>query len=306
MNSPRKIVAIATVLLAVASSPLFAGAPVGTVTAVSGTITVARAGEPAAWSPHVGDGVLLKDTLTTGSDSAIKILFEGSVLIIIGEDSEVEVSEILYAPKEGRRIAVFRLITGRVRSLLESLYLENDEVRIVSANSIAGVKGTDFVVEARETLTDIYVLEGVVEVRNADRSVVGIQLVKAGFFSRVLGANPPQSPRGFSDKVREKLSDSLWLADSAKVGTEVKSAKELAIGTRGKRSGPRAEKRISSGEQISPKGKHPQQAVAEQGFIVPHSLSIPPSIPAAPRPAAAKPGRPAPPSRDPSRAPELF
>jgi hypothetical protein len=307
MNARRTIAC--SIILCLSCSAAFAAEPVGTITALKGTVTLARPGEAVPWSPHVGDGIFLKDSITTGPDSSAKILFDGNVIIVIAERSSVEVSTLLYAPKEGTRNVVFRLGAGTLRALVEAMTVKRDEVSVISTNAIAGVRGTDFVVDAaQKDTTEVFVLEGNVEVRNADPAVKGIQLVAAGLMCSVVDAMPPQPPRAFSDEMRKRLSDSLWLADAVKPLPPAPADTGLLREPKGVTSGEAETARRAVTEQLTGETGSPQIQKVGEDFIVPGKLSIPPSVPqGVPVPAGAQ--RPAGPSQRPpdrSRAPELF
>ena len=271
-NAVERILIIALLGTAV---PVMAEGPAGKITAVDGTVTIARHGRDVL-PARTGDDVFLGDIVTTGKDGRVKILFESDVFVVIGEDSSLEVSEHVIRRDDSVRTVVLRLLTGTVRAILERLYLENDQVRIVSRNAIAGAKGTDFVVVSpAEDLTDVYVLKGTVEVRNADLSVAGTEDVPEGYFTRVVGSDPPLKPGEFSDAVRQRMTDSLWLVDRAKAAVHARG--ETINAGRGKAI--RALERKVMDEAGLRRGDSPQVDIAGRDYIVPGSLSVPPSVP---------------------------
>lgn len=89
---------IGVVLLAVTmAGPAAAWAegpvPVGTVTAVTGTVDVGRDGvwQPAAAKVHLFDG----QTIRTAAASGVEVLFDGETPAKLGEKTEIAVSDLL-------------------------------------------------------------------------------------------------------------------------------------------------------------------------------------------------------------------
>ncbi len=62
-----------------------------------GDIVVVRAGQKILLK--VGDRLYQKDTIRTGKDSAVRIIFEDNTVLSLGPNSEMVIDEYIFAPK---------------------------------------------------------------------------------------------------------------------------------------------------------------------------------------------------------------
>jgi hypothetical protein len=130
--------------------------------------------------------------------------------------------------------SVVRLIAGRVWSRITAKRFEVD-----TENAVAGVRGTDFVVDADKDSSDVSVLEGEVEVKNR-AAPDKVQRVSARKRTKVKQKAPPSEPEDFDPEDIHKLWDKVRFAirdaakDAAKQGAKtVKEAgKEVGQGVK--------------------------------------------------------------------------
>ena len=120
---------------------------VGTVTAVSGNVTVAR--RTAAPQPlKVRDTLYSRDVVEAGKDGIARILLGGKTTVTVRELSRLELRE--EARAEGVRYTV-ELVAGKVRaSVARALMRPGEQVEVRTRNAVASVRGTDFIVETVE------------------------------------------------------------------------------------------------------------------------------------------------------------
>lgn len=88
------------------------------------------------------------ETIESGKDSAAVVNFEGGNKLHIHPDTAVEVKEYKDPKVDESRKALLNLIKGKVRSQVEQKYNgKTSTYRIVTRGAVAGVRGTDFVME---------------------------------------------------------------------------------------------------------------------------------------------------------------
>jgi hypothetical protein len=131
------------------------------VTVVEGTATVqsrGQAAQPLAQGADVHEG----DIVQTGADSRVEISIANGSTLRIGANARLELRT---APAAGRTFSA-KLWLGSVWAKVHKL-LQDETFHIETENGVAGVRGTEFMVESGPEAGDnVRVYEGAVEVRD--------------------------------------------------------------------------------------------------------------------------------------------
>lgn len=151
---PRRLVVFSVMTLLLLSligggPPLFASPKIATVQKVGGTATVVRQGQTI--SAIVGLEIWESDTLRTGSNGSMGVVFNDDTLLSLGPGSVLVVDKFLFAPRQGKFSIVLRIIKGSAvylsglisRLAPGSAYFETPTASI-------GIRGTKFVVKVEE------------------------------------------------------------------------------------------------------------------------------------------------------------
>lgn len=122
---------------------------VGTIKVAKGEVNVERGGEimPAT----VGMAVLASDRIATGADGSVGITFEDNSLLSLGPESRLAIDQFRFdrTTHDGRfETTLSRGKLAVVSGKIAKRDLEGMKVR--TPNSLLGVRGTEFVVEAGE------------------------------------------------------------------------------------------------------------------------------------------------------------
>lgn len=120
----------------------------GTFKAVEGDVTVVRSDVHRA--AVIGDGVVSSDRLITGAQSATSLTLRDGTVISVGPDSMVDLERYAYdGTTQAGNIAV-RLARGSLRMITGLIAkLSPEDVSVTTPTTTIGVRGTDFIVEAR-------------------------------------------------------------------------------------------------------------------------------------------------------------
>jgi hypothetical protein len=120
-------------------------------------------------------GVRETDTIETGKDANVLVEFEGGNKLHVQPQTEVQVKEYKDASEPTTRRALLRLIKGRIRNQVRQKYNgKTSYYRVGTKAAVAGVRGTDFIVEqteGREIQTRVETLRGRVRLTGLDRHV---------------------------------------------------------------------------------------------------------------------------------------
>ena len=153
---------------------------IGFVIATRGTVSITSTGE----GPREGKlrlPVFLNDTLQTGANSVLKVLFNDNTVLSVAENTQMTIAEFVL--RTASRATSFNLERGKLKVLVPDFYAATNsrfEIKTPTVGAVA--HGTEYVVwtvqENGSTLTAVAVIAGTVEVVNNGKTVT----VPAGDF----------------------------------------------------------------------------------------------------------------------------
>jgi len=240
---------------------------IGTVLAVEGTAEV-RAANATLWEPlQFRAAVFPNDTVRTAADSKAKILLRDDSIMTLAERSEMQFTEFLLTPQQRRTLVSLTL--GKLRVVTTKIFGAGSVTEVRTANTVAGVRGTTFVVMfIPPEDTEVAVLDGVVAVRNPN--FPQLEPVAANFHTQVIGNAPPGQATELLASERQALELGLRLTEQIPVEVKPVTARQAAGPIRG--------------EQITAGLGAPTAPVPP---LLPSVALLPPGIqPVAPDPAA--------------------
>jgi hypothetical protein len=130
----------------------FSAAPspiIGTLQRVIGTAAVVR--QDQILPAKAGLEIHANDTLRTGADGSIGVVFDDDTLLSLGPGSVLIIDEFVYAPRQGKLSLVFRMLKGTAVYLSGLIAkLAPDSVLFVTPSASVGVRGTKFAVKVEE------------------------------------------------------------------------------------------------------------------------------------------------------------
>jgi len=133
--------------------PIFCNAsdaPVGSVNRLKGTASIIRQNHviPA----QVGEKIHMMDSLKTGRDGSLGVIFKDDTLLSIGPQSEIIISEFLFSPAEGKLSIVTKLLKGTAIYLTGIIAkLSPGSVRFETPVANIGIRGTKFAVKIEDS-----------------------------------------------------------------------------------------------------------------------------------------------------------
>jgi hypothetical protein len=194
---------------------------IGTVLAVDGTAEV-RAATATTWEPlQFRAAIFPNDTVRTVANSKAKILLRDDSIMTLAENSEMQFTEFLLTPQQRRTIVSLTL--GKLRMVTTKIFGAGSVTEVRTANTVAGVRGTTFIVvfiPPKET--DVVALDGVVAVRNPN--FPQFEPLPANFRTQVIGDAPPGQATELPASERQALELGLRLTEQ--IPTEVQPTTE--------------------------------------------------------------------------------
>ncbi|RRD57031.1 hypothetical protein EII20_08550 [Comamonadaceae bacterium OH2545_COT-014] len=125
-----------------------ADARLGTFKTVQGEVTLAQGGVRRA--AVVGEGLLRGDRLSTGPDSAVALTLRDGTVLTLGANSALDLAEFAFDTTTHEGNMLVRLARGSLRMITGLIArLQPEQVKVTTPTAVIGVRGTDFIVEAR-------------------------------------------------------------------------------------------------------------------------------------------------------------
>lgn len=138
-----------------------AAEPVAHVATVVGEAVVAPPGAAPARKLAVGAPLRQGDSVSTGRQSRLKIVFEDGSVLQLGAETTLTVT-LFAGPRESRSV-LLDAPRGVLRALVEALS-PGSRFEIRANTAVASVRGTDFMMEMKEGAAAVVVLQGAVVV----------------------------------------------------------------------------------------------------------------------------------------------
>ena len=144
----RLFLPLATIffLLSISGEATFAdpSSTIATVQKVSGMATVVRQGRTI--SAKIGLEIYQNDTLRTGPDGSLGVVFNDDTLLSLGPESILVIDEFVFAPRQRKFSIAIRMLKGTVAyfsGLISKLAPES--AHFETPTSSIGIRGTKFV-----------------------------------------------------------------------------------------------------------------------------------------------------------------
>lgn len=159
------------IILAAASLPALAADPVtpyrpgrgkavGRLDIVQGTVTIQHDGEAVQYLAEAGLPIYARDTIRTHPGSRVRFeLNDGSVLTLAA-NTDLTVTRSIYDPEQEQRSSFVDMTVGKARYWVRKLAgWDEPEFSVKTQTAIIGVRGSDFIVRAGETTTQVTALD---------------------------------------------------------------------------------------------------------------------------------------------------
>ncbi len=150
-----------------------------------GKVVILRKEINRAFYADEGDPVHEKDSIYTIGDCRARIEFKEGNLIIMSEDSALDIDKVYFSSKEGKKSALFHMWAGKIICYAVKLFRYPEvELTLKTKTAIVGVRGTKFGVEIiSDKVKQSFLLERLI----AGRGIHIAQSLHTGPVTRVYG-----------------------------------------------------------------------------------------------------------------------
>lgn len=119
---------------------------IGEVSELEGTVTLRRRFRSIPIG--IGTRIRIKDTLKTGSNGAIGIVFNDHTIMSLGPDSKLKIQEYMFNPRQSEFSFVVKLLKGTasyVSGLIAKISPES--AKFITPTASIGIRGTKMVIQ---------------------------------------------------------------------------------------------------------------------------------------------------------------
>lgn len=180
------------------STSAFANSVHGILMVVKGEVEILQKDKLS--KAKVGAKVFPGDTIITKKDARAKLVMVDKNIINISPDSKFLLEKYEYNPEENKKGALLNVIYGKVRTTVNQKYDgEQNKFQVKTKSSVAGVRGTDFLVSFNKVTntSKVVTFEGRVDVGaglDASGRITNPVSVRPGEFTVAAIGTPPSLP----------------------------------------------------------------------------------------------------------------
>jgi len=149
----------------------------GIINFMNGDVTLTTGGNTV--KANVGDAVTQGMIIKTGAKAVVDIHFNSSVIRIL-EKSSVVMKELVKDLQSNKELSEFYVENGKLFSKVSRKLIEGEKFSVTSPTAVAGVRGTEFLVEEENGKSKISCIEGTVAVKEPEKADTEYVLVEAG------------------------------------------------------------------------------------------------------------------------------
>jgi hypothetical protein len=149
----------------------------GIVNFMTGDVSITSDGNTV--KANVGDAITQGMIIKTGTKAVVDIHFSGSVIRIL-EKSSVVMKELIKDLSSNKELSEFYIENGKLFSKVSRKLVEGEKFSVTSPTAVAGVRGTEFLVEEENGKSRISCIEGTVAVKEPEKADTDYVLVEAG------------------------------------------------------------------------------------------------------------------------------
>ncbi len=136
------------------------GSAVGKIRQVSGTVLIVHQAQEHGYRAEKDLDLFKGDTVFTGKDGNASFALNDGSFISLSPGTQMVINKSVYAVKQKTRSSFMNMITGKARFVVKKFVdARHSEFKVKTRTSVAGVRGSDFIIDAAETITEITALE---------------------------------------------------------------------------------------------------------------------------------------------------
>jgi hypothetical protein len=207
--------------------------------------------------------VLFKDIAETAEESRMELQFDDQSILTLGEETSLEVNEMIFDPKKNTRKTIIKIAYGKIRIEASKLGAARNDLEIVTPTAVIGVRGTEFAVSVdKDGTTEVVTLSGLVAVRSGrdDKTEV---LLKADMATSVAASGKISKPKKISKEKKKEVVENTKVKNPKKIvggGNVTSQEVRTALNSQGKSNAGKSADKGNKGERGNSGGDNQGQS----------------------------------------------
>jgi hypothetical protein len=153
-----------------------------------------------------------KDVIRTKSRSRAQLLFVDDTVLTLAPESRVAVADYFYDGSRGERRVLLRLFQGLAQTVVNKvLQIEAPDFIMQTQNAVIGVRGTEWYTLILPNSSNVYNIQGLLELRASNRQIPGVLLLEALKYSEVVRGQPPGPAQDLTPGILTMLRRMMYL-----------------------------------------------------------------------------------------------
>ncbi|MBI4644596.1 MAG: FecR domain-containing protein [Deltaproteobacteria bacterium] len=146
-----------------------------------------KGGKLPARAAKVTEPVELKDVIRTKSKSRAQVLFVDDTILTLAPETRVAVADYFYDGAQGRRRALLQVFRGLAHTVVKQvLKLQEPDFIMQTQTAVIGVRGTEWYTLNLPNGTNVYNIDGLLELTSSNRLIPGSLLLPALKYSEIV------------------------------------------------------------------------------------------------------------------------
>ncbi|MFZ5452810.1 MAG: FecR family protein [Thermodesulfobacteriota bacterium] len=193
----RKYLAVTCIVFALAlawAGAAFAAqpAPIGRFLHLEGQVDLLKGGKLPAVAAKITEPLYPGDVIRTKSKSRAQMLFIDDSVLTLSPESRVAVADFFYDQGYHRRRVLLQLFRGLAHTVVKKiLALEGPDFLMHTQTVAIGVRGTEWYTLILPNRTNVYNIEGLLELRSTNPLILGSILLQSLQYREVRRDQPP-------------------------------------------------------------------------------------------------------------------
>lgn len=136
------------------------GKPVGEVTLSVGKVIITHSHNPQKFLVQKGLPLFNGDTIETGKKGKVRFTLHDGSSITLSSSTTLVINKSIYKPEQKRRFSFLKMIIGKARFFVTKLFKFREKAfKVKTSTFVAGVRGSEFIIIAREKTADLTALK---------------------------------------------------------------------------------------------------------------------------------------------------
>lgn len=219
------IFTILTLLLALALTAQ--AAPVGRFLVIEGQVDVLKHGKLPAVPAKLTEPVNAGDVIRTKSKSRAQLLFIDDSVLTLSPQSRVAVEDFSYSGPQGRRRVLLQLFQGLAHTVVKHiLSLEGPDFLMHTHTAVIGVRGTEWYTLIFPDRTNVYNIEGLIELHSSNPLITGSILLQSLKYREIRRDQPPGPAKDITSAILSALRRMMYTGPG-KISPEIPGSPKM-------------------------------------------------------------------------------